>query len=67
MVKYFGVLEDIISDRDAQFTSRFWTVLFNLMGTNLKFSTVNYPQADGQTERMNALLEEYLQHYVIAN
>lgn len=67
MVKYFGVSEDIISDRDTQFTGRFWTVLFNLMGTYLKFSTVNYPQADGQTKRVNALLEEYLQHYVISN
>lgn len=47
VVKYFSVPKDIISDRDAQFTERFWTVLFNLMGTELKFSTANHPQTDG--------------------
>ena len=47
VVKYFGVPKDIISDRDAQFTERFWTVLFNLMGTELNFSTANHPQTDG--------------------
>lgn len=60
IVKYFGLPEDIVSDRDTRFTRRFWTVLFNSMGSELKFSTTNHPQTDGQTERMNALLEEYL-------
>ena len=64
VVKYFGLPEDIVSDRDMRFTSRFWTSLFNIMGFELKFSTTNHPQTDGQTERVNALLEEYLRHYV---
>jgi len=66
VVKYFGVPSDIISDRDVRFMGRFWTTLFNMMGTRLKFSTANHPQIDGQTERINALLEEYLRHYVTA-
>jgi hypothetical protein len=66
VVKYFGVPTDIVSDRDARFTGRFWTALFNMMGTQLKFSTANHPQTDGQTERINALLEEYLRHYMTA-
>ncbi|KAL0423698.1 UNVERIFIED_CONTAM: Retrovirus-related Pol polyprotein from transposon.6 [Sesamum radiatum] len=39
VTKYFGVPKDIVSDRDARFTGRFWTALFNMMGTELKFST----------------------------
>ena len=67
VVKYFGLPEDVISDRDARFTGRFWTVLFGLLGSELKFSTANHPQTDGQTERLNTLLEEYLRHYVTAS
>ena len=64
VVKYFGVPSDVVSDRNVQFTRRFWIVLFGLMGTRLKFLTANHPQTDGQTERINALLEEYLRNYV---
>ncbi|XP_015084295.1 uncharacterized protein LOC107027726 [Solanum pennellii] len=64
VVKYFGVPSDIVSDRDTKFTGRFWTALFNMMGIELKFSTANHPQTDGQTKRISHLLEEYLRHYV---
>ncbi|CAA0814075.1 Unknown protein [Striga hermonthica] len=67
VVKYFGMPDDIVSDRDPRFTGRFWTTMFNLMGTELKFSTAYHPQTDSQTERMNQLLDEYLRHYVTAS
>ncbi|KAK4397971.1 RNA-directed DNA polymerase [Sesamum angolense] len=67
VTKYFGVPKDIVSDRDARFTGRFWATLFNMMETELKFSTANHPQIDGQTERVNALVEDYLRHYVSAS
>ena len=67
MVKYWGLPKTIVSDRDGRFTGRFWTELFKLMGSDLNFSTSFHPQTDGQTERVNGLLEVYLRHYVSAN
>ncbi|KAL4302946.1 hypothetical protein GQ457_10G011940 [Hibiscus cannabinus] len=59
VVKYWGVPRNIVSDRDPRFTGRFWTELFKLMGTDLNMSTSVHPQSDGQTERVNALLEGF--------
>lgn len=56
-----------MSYRDLRFTGQFWTALFKMMGTYLKFSTVNRPQMNEQTKRINHLLEEYLLYYVTAN
>nr|GFB34202.1 uncharacterized protein [Tanacetum cinerariifolium] len=67
VVKYWGVPHVIVSNRDPRFIGRFWTKLFKIMGTNLNFSMSFYLQTDGQTERVNALLELYLRHYVSAN
>ena len=38
-----GLPEVIISDRDPRFTSKFWTNLFDLLGTDLRFSTAFHP------------------------
>ena len=67
VVKYWGLPRSIVSDRDPRFTAKFWTELFKLMGSGLHFSTSFHPQTDGQTERVNALLELYLRHFVSAN
>ena len=37
------------------------------MGLELHFSISFHLQTDGQTERVNALLELYLRHFVSAN
>ncbi|KAH9727410.1 Endonuclease [Citrus sinensis] len=67
IVKLWGVPKSIVSDRDPQFTGCFWTELFKMLGTDLKFSTSFHLQKDGQTERINGLLEMYLRHYVSAH
>jgi hypothetical protein len=48
VVKIFELPEDIVSDRDPRFTGQFWIALFNMMGSNLKFSMGHHPQTDGQ-------------------
>ncbi|KZV45519.1 hypothetical protein F511_26680 [Dorcoceras hygrometricum] len=59
VVKYWGVPGNIVSDRDPRFTGKFWTDLFKLLGSHLSFSTSMHPQTDGQSERVNSLLEAY--------
>jgi hypothetical protein len=56
---------EIISDRDTKFTSNFWKSLMEGLETKLLFSTTYHPQTDGQTERVNQILEDMLRKHVM--
>ena len=53
-----------MSDHDRKFNSHFWRAVFQRLGTMLNFSTADHPKIDGQTERVNQVLEDMLRAYV---
>ena len=57
-----GLLSDIVSDRGSVFISGFWKELMEHLWVDLNLSTAFHPQTDGQTERVNQVLEGYLCH-----
>jgi transposase InsO family protein len=52
--------QTIVSDRGAQFIARFWEQLQESLGTKLIRSSAYHLQTDGQTERVNQILEDML-------
>lgn len=62
-LKTHGIPDGIVSDRGSLFTSNFWTSLCGLFGIKRRLSTAWHPQTDGQTERLNQILEHYLRCY----
>jgi hypothetical protein len=60
IVKLHGPPSVIISDRDRIFTSKIWGEIFDALKVTLNFSTAYHPETDGQTERVNQCVEQYL-------
>ncbi|MCO5559642.1 hypothetical protein L7F22_013243 [Adiantum nelumboides] len=63
IVRLHGIPARIMSDRDAKFTSKFWQAMFQSLGTQLNLSTAYHPETDGQTERVNQVIEDMLRAY----
>ena len=53
-----------MSDRDPVFTFHFWRRLLELCGIQANCFTAFHPQTDGQTERLNSVLGQYLMIYI---
>jgi hypothetical protein len=64
ILRLHGVPQSIISDRDPRFASEHWQELHQRWGTQLCMSTARHAQTDGQTERVNGVLEDTLRHFV---
>jgi len=62
--KLHGLPESIISDRGIQFVVGMMKKMNNLLGIQTKLSTAYHPQTDGQTERINQELEQYLRVFI---
>ncbi|KAK0637673.1 Transposon Tf2-12 polyprotein [Lasiodiplodia hormozganensis] len=61
--KLHGLPESIISDRGAQFVSKFWKELCKLLRIDVKLSTAYHPETDGQSENSNQSMETYLRQF----
>ncbi|MBW0585824.1 hypothetical protein O181_125539, partial [Austropuccinia psidii MF-1] len=59
-----GLLLSIVSDRGSLFVSSFWTNLCQQLKISRELSTAYHPETDGQTERVNQILQQYLWMYV---
>ena len=59
-----GLPRKVISDRGVQFVSQFMKDLHQLVGVKANPSTAYHPQTDGQTERMNQEVEQYLRLFI---
>ncbi|MBW0545531.1 hypothetical protein O181_085246 [Austropuccinia psidii MF-1] len=59
-----GLPSSIVSDRGSLFVSSFWTNLCQQLNISRDLSTAYHPETDGQTERVNQILEQYLWMYV---
>jgi Integrase zinc binding domain len=60
---HFGIPRRIISDRDPRFVSRFSKELCAQLQIEQNISTAYHLQMDGQSERSNQWLEQYLRIY----
>ena len=58
-----SIPDSVVSDQGTQFILEFTRALYTLMGTKQNLSTSFHRQTDGQMERFNALIEQYLRGY----
>jgi hypothetical protein len=58
-----GLLDRIVSYQGLTFVSQFWKSLMCALNIQSALSMAYHPQTDGQTERMNQILEDYLRHF----
>ena len=62
--KLHGLPESVASDKGPQFAAELTKELDKMLGIETRLSTAFHPQTDGQTERMNQELEQYLRFFV---
>lgn len=62
-----GVPSQFVTDRGTVFVSEFWRAFLKLLGVSSAMSSAYHPQTDGNTERVNRVMEDVLRHYVDAS
>jgi transposase InsO family protein len=65
IVRLHEIPKTIISDRGTKFVACFWEQLHERLGTKLIRTSIYHPQTDGQTERINQILEDMLRASIL--
>ena len=65
IIRLHGIPESIVSDRDAKFTSQFWTELSRILGQRLLMSSSYHPQTDGSSERAIQTMSQILRALIL--
>jgi len=61
--RYHGFPKTIVSDHGSQFSSEFWTSLCSAIRAKPRLATAHHQQSNGQVERANAVVEQYIRCY----
>jgi hypothetical protein len=64
VIRYHGLPEKVISDRDKRYSGNFMTELYKLLGIKANVSMAFRLQTDRQTERANQEIEQYLHIFI---
>ncbi|KAJ9521574.1 hypothetical protein QJQ45_008903 [Haematococcus lacustris] len=64
VIRLHGKPSTVLSDRGAIFNSENWREICWLLGMRIAMSTAYHPESDGQTERVNRVVEEMLRAYI---
>ena len=67
VVRLHGLPREIVSDRGTVFTGAFTTALTKRLGIKQSLSTAFHPQTDGQTERINRILNDMMRNFCDGN
>ncbi|KAI2647611.1 Transposon Tf2-6 polyprotein [Labeo rohita] len=65
--RFYGLPEDILSDRGPQFTSRVWASFCKLLSVNVSLTSGYHLQSNGQAEKLNQELTRFLRSYCQQN
>ena len=60
VVRLYGVPNEIVSDKDPNFNSKFLKIFFNGFWNKLNFSTTYHPESNEKTNRTNRIIEDML-------
>lgn len=60
---FYGLSEDIVSDRGLQFISQIWKSFCGLLNINVTLISRYHPQCNGQVERLNRDMRHFLRTY----